>query len=308
MENKKPVIITIVVLLLINTTLFIIGFLNRDDRHPLEENPTHEFFYKGHLWFYNSNNELLSKYECKANICDYTAPTVDDNTYDINYYKNGNLQKLSLLNNKYTFLTDGSVLYLYDAQLGQTLQTYKSLKNYNTKIDGDYYIVQNTKELWGVLMVNDLLAQVIPFEYEFIGLPNDLLEGDTLKSDKFIVKKDNKWYIINKDNSAISGYMDSPIVDLTSNYIFCKSDNQIHIFNYSNYEYLSNFKINNYLIEDDYIGVITDNFLLVYKDLGNNYIRSINLNNPSDSVKFEKTDTGLNILVNDNIVETIAEN
>ncbi len=308
MEGKKSVIITIVVLLIINTILSIIGILFRDNRNPLEENSTHTFSYQGYLWFYNSADEFLSKYECMTNICDYAVPTIDDDTYDINYYNLGTMQRLSLLNDKYTFIMDGANIYLYDATTGSTLQTYKTVKNYNTLINGNYYIIQNTKDLWGVLMVGDILSQAIPFEYDFIGLPSHLLEDNTLESDYFIVKKDNKWYLINKDNSAISSYFDGVIIDVTPNYIFTSLDNLIHIYSYDGYEYISNTVINDYVMLDDYIGIITSSSILVYKDLGMSYIKSVSLDDANAKVSLEKNDTNINILVNGNVVETIAEN
>lgn len=306
MENKKPAAITIVVLLLIFTPLTIIGLLFRDDRHPLEENPTHDFFYKGYLWFYDKNDEFLSKYECMTNICDYTISVINDDTYNMKYYKEGNSPKMTLLDDKYTFLTDGSVIYLYDAQSGSTLQTYKALKNYSTNINGDYYIIQNTNDLWGVLMVNEMLASVLPFQYDFIGLPNKILTENTLASDKFIVKKDSKWFIVNNENNAISGYIDNPIIEITDDYIFSQDENKIRVYSYDNLEYLKTFQIKDYILIDGYVGIITDNFVLVYKHLGENYIKSITIPSKDDKVTMEKKDNNLNVLINGNVVETIA--
>lgn len=306
MENKKPVLITIVVLLLIFTPLTIIGLLFRDDRHPLEENPTHDFFYKGYLWFYDKNDEFLSKYECMTNICDYTTGIINDDTYSMKYYKEGNSPKMTLLDDKYTFLTDGSVIYLYDAQSGSALQTYKALKNYSTNINGDYYIIQNTDDLWGVLMVNEMLASVLPFEYDFIGLPNRILTENTLASDKFIVKKDNKWFIVNNKNNVISGYIDNPIIEITEDYIFSKDENKVRVYSYNNFEYLTAFQIKDYILIDGYVGIITDNFVLVYKHLGENYIKSVTIPNKDAQVTFERKDNNLNVLMDGNVVETIA--
>lgn len=305
MENKKPTLITIVVLLLIFTPLTIIGLLFRDNRHPLEENPTHEFFYKGHLWFYDSEDNYLSDYECMTEVCDYTTTIINDDTYGIKYYKDGVNNKLKLLNDKYTFLTDGAVVYLYDSFSGSTLQTYKGIKNYGTTINGDYYIVENNNDLWGVLMVNEALASILPFEYDFISLPNKLLNDNVLDSSKFIVLKDSKWFIVNNENSAVSGKLDDPIIDLNDNYIFTKNNNQIRIFSYDNYEYLTSFKVNDYIISNGYIGIVTDNYLLVYKHLGENYIKSVTLTNQNGKIELNYQDNVLSILIDDKVVDTI---
>ena len=60
MENKRPVLITIVVLLFIFTPLTVLGAFSNSNYNPLEENSNHEFYYKGKLWFYNEKNRLMS--------------------------------------------------------------------------------------------------------------------------------------------------------------------------------------------------------------------------------------------------------
>lgn len=301
MENKKGVIITIVVLLCIFTPLTIIGLLNKRNISPLEENPNHESFYDGHLWFYNINDNFLSKYECATEICEYTTTIIDDDTYGINYYKEGTIDKVSLIDDKYTFITDGVNIYLYSATTGSTLQTYKSVKTYNTNIENNTYILENSDGVWGVLMLGNVLAPILPFEYSFIGLKNELNDDNTLKAEKFIVKKDNKWFIVDRNNSAISSYIDEPIIDYTNDYIISK-DVRVRIFSYEGFEYLTNYEIKDYIIKDKYIGIIINNFLLIYENINEKYIKSVALTNSNSKIELDTTDGFLKIIIDGNVV------
>lgn len=307
MENKnnKVVLITIIVLLCIFTPLTVVGLLTKGNVSPIEENPNHETFYDGYIWFYDLNNDFLSKYECLTEICEFTKPSIDDDTYGINYYKEGTIKRVSLMNDKYTFITDGAVINLYAANTGTTLQTYKALKTYNTTLENNSFIVQNNEGVWGVLSIGDTLGAVLPFEYSFIGLLGNLNEDGTLSTDKFIVQKDTKWYIVDKTNNTLSGEMDDPIVYYTDKYIFSRNSEQVRIYGFDNIEYLEKYTIRNYILEDKYIGIITDNFLLIYDNLDQNYIKSVVLTENDAHVELEKVDNKLNIKINNEITDTI---
>lgn len=307
MENKnnKIVLITIIVLLCIFAPLSIIGLLGRQNISPLEENPNHDTYYDGYMWFYDANDEFLSKYECATEICEYTNTTINDDTYGINYYKEGNIPSVSLINDKYTFITDGSVIYLYAADTGTTLQSYKEVKTYNTKLENNAYIVKNNNDVWGVIRFGDNLGAMLPFEYSFIGLTNNLNEDGTLSTDKFIVQKDTKWYLVDSNNSAITGYIDDPIIDYNEDYVFSKNQNRVRIYSYENYEYLTNYEIKDYILVDNYIGIITNNFVLLFENLGNSYIKSVALTNSDSNIEIEKVENKINIKVDGEIKESV---
>lgn len=305
MKNNKHVLITIVVLLCIFTPLTIIGLLGRQNISPLEENPSHDTYFDGYIWFYDQNNEFLSKYECLTELCEYTNTIIDDETYGIDYYKEGTIKSVSLVKDTYTFITDGAVVYLYAAKTGSTLQSYKAVKTYNTTLENNSYIIQNSDGVWGVLTIGDVLGSVLPFEYSFIGLKNVMNEDGTLSTDKFIVQKDMKWYLVDSNNSALTGYIDDPIIDYTEEYIFSKNLDKVRIYSYENYEYLTDYNIKDYILEDKYIGIITDSFLLIYENLGNDYIKSVVITNVTGEIDLEKVDNTLNVKVNGEVTETI---
>ena len=308
MNNNKSVLITIVVLLCIFTPLTIVGLLSRKNISPLEENPNHDTYFEGYMWFYDSEDKYLSKYECLTEVCEYTNPTIDDNTYGMNYYKDGTIKSVSLINDKYTFITDGANIYLYSADTGHTLQTYKAVKTYNTNLENNAYIVKDDNGVWGVLSISDVLSKILPFEYSFIGLKNEVNENGELKSNKFIVQKDTKWYIVDNNNSALTGYIDDPIIDYTNEYVFSKNADKVRIYSYQNYEYLESYNIKDYILEDKYIGIVTDTFLLVYENLGNSYLKSVVLTEGTNEIDLEKIDNKLNIKINGSVTETIEIN
>jgi len=305
MENKKGVLITIIVLLCIFAPLTVIGFFSNKDIRPLEDNPKHDQYYDGYMWFYDSNDKFLSKYECQTEICEFANPTIDDTTFGINYYKEGSIKSVGLIRDKYTFITDGSLIYLYAANTGTILQNYKAIKTYNTNIENNSYIIQDLNGVWGVISVSDILNSVLPFEYSFIGLIHNINEYGALMADKFIVQKDTKWYLVDNNNSALTGEIDDPIIDYNDSYIFSKSQDRIRIYSYENYEYLTNYTIKDYILEDKYIGIITDKFLIIYENLGNKYLKSVTLTDKDAKVGLEKDETKLNITIDGNVVETI---
>lgn len=306
MQNQKATIITIVVLLLIFTPLTVISAFIKESHNPLDENPKHEFFYKGYLWFYDENDKYLSKYECLTETCDFTNATIDDDTYGLNYYKDGKDSKIKVIDDRYTFITDGAIKYLVNVATGGSLQAYKEIKNYGTTLDDNVYIIKNSDDVWGALSVGSVLSPVLPFEYDFIGLTNRIKDNNIVATDKFIVKKNNKWYLVNNQNSALSGYFDDPIVDYTDNYIVTKNSQYYRVFTYQNYEYLNNLMINNVIVKDNYFGVVSNNTLYIYHNSFDNYIRMFNLNSASSKVEISKVDNNLEIKIDGNIVESIA--
>ena len=308
MKNQKVVYISIIVLLIIFLPLTVIGFIFGNDKNLLDENPKHETYYKGKIWFYDDNGKFLSSYECQTEICEFTIPTIDDATYGINYYSDGSMERVQVIDDKYTFITDGAVIYLYNVTNGTTLGTYKSVKNYNTKLENNTFIVQNQDGLWGALTIGNTLSSVLPFEYDFVGLKNNINADETLNANKFIVRKNSKWHLVDTSDvepNAITGEMDDPIVDYTDNYVISKNVNKVRIFSYENYEYLTNYNIKNYVLEDKYIGIITDNFLLVYDNLGANYLKNITLTGINGEIDLELANGNLNVKADNEIIETI---
>ena len=300
MKNKKIVLGAIIFLLIIFVPLTAIGYFVKDKKNPLDENPNHDFYFEDKLWFYDNNDKLISKYECQTNKCDLAKLSIDDDEYDINYYKGGTLEKVEN-NNAYTFIVDGALNYLFDVQSGRSLQKYLQIKNYNTKLKNNLYIIQNENKLWGVLSIGETLESLIPFEYNFLGILNNFNE-DELKTDIFIALKDERWFLINKENMPISSQYEEPIVDYNDNFVITKKNDRIKIYNYEGVEYLNTYNFTDYALYDKFIGLIANNTVYIYNDLNSNYIKNIPINRMGD-LKLEAKGNQVVIKLDDEIID-----
>ena len=301
-RDKRYSLVLIILLLCIFAPLSVFGiFINKNK----ESNPNHDQFYEGYIWFYDNNDELLSKYQCMTEICEFAKPIIDDDEYNINYYKDGKLNSLKEIDGHYTFIIDGNDIKLYDITNGTVLVSYKAVKNYNTELVNNYYIVQNNENKWGIISINKVLNSVLPFEYDFIGLINKTDLNNKLLSDKFIVKKEDKWYIVDNNNEILSSEINYPIIDYTDNYIFTKNNNEIKIYNYEGVEYLNSYSIKNYIIKDNYLGIISNNILYIYNNINTDYIKSIMLNNSNSKVELDIINNTLIVKVDSVVIENV---
>ena len=301
-KHKKISFIIIVVLLVILIPLTILGFIGRKVNARLLDNPNHDLYYKGHIWFYDNDGNFKSKYECINEKCEISKTIINDDEYDINYYKDGKSRDTKIISDKYVFITDGEEIELFDISIGNVITKYKSIKNYYTNLN-DTYIIQNANNKWGVLNFVGTLKSILPFEYDFIGLIDEAVAEVNL--DKFIVEKDNKWQIINNQKSHVSGSFDEIITYYNDQYIFLKNDNNIFkIIDYQDNEYLKDYVITKYYIVDKYTAIISNNNLYIFENLNNNYIKSVPITN-SDNLILELNNNKLTIKNNDNIIQVV---
>lgn len=307
MTNKKTTFIVMIVLFVISLSFTIIGFLNNNNGHVLEENKNHEFYYKGYLWFYD-NNKLISKYECMTENCGYSKSVLDDDEYGVRYYKDGNIKSTGVINNKYAFITDGDSVKLYDVSIGKVLQNYKEIKTYNTNLEGNVFILKNKNDLWGAISFQNDLSLVVPFENEFVGLIDNLINEDTISTKKFIVEKDHKFSIMENGELKLE-MIDDPIVYYNDNYVFEKKDGKYLVFDYKNTRYLNDTVIDDFVLEGDYIGIVSDDSILVYNDLGQNYLKNIVFKKSNDNkIKMSINNGNLEVIVDGEVIDTISVN
>ena len=300
--NKNYSLAVILFLLTIFVPFTIFGYVYKKN-NKAEENPNHELFYNNKLWFYDNNDKLINKYDCQNSNCNLAKSNMDlDIDYNINYYKDGTEEIISTINNKYAFIQDGEYINLYDIELNKTIQTYLNIKNYNTTLTDNIFILQNKDNFWGILFVGDIVNMVIPFEYDFIGLKNDLDDNKKLKINNYIVKKENNWFLINSNNEKLTSDFETVITDYSDKYIVSNKDN-IEIYDYKNNKYNINNKIDKYIFESDFTGIINDNKLFIYQNLNDNYLKEININN-SDKISLKHLDNILYIYENNLLLDT----
>ena len=272
MKEDKGVLITIIVLLVIFLPLTILGYI---EHNKMENNYEHKLYYQGYLWFYD-NDKLIGKYKCNNDMCNLATTTIKDDEYDKRNYR-GDLEGTILpINNKYAFIKDGDKIILYDITTNGSLASYKSVNNYNTKIVDDTYIVEQENGKFGVLRFANGLESVIPFEYDFIGLTNNLSENNELIANYFLVKQDNLWFLIDYQNNIISKKYDKEIID--------------------------------YRIFNEYIAIITDQNIDIYNLDDKVLINSKRINTEYESIDYRETINTIELIIDGKDAETIEIN
>lgn len=307
MERKKISLIIIIVLLIIFVPLSIFGIIFQNGKNMLDENPAHDRYYKGYVWFYDENDNFLNKYECKTEICELSSSTIDDDKYGINYYKEGTKKEIDVINNHYAFIRDGELNYLFDITKGTAQMKFKSVKTYNTSIDGNLYILQNERDVWGAARIGNEFMPVLSFEYDFIGLTNNLDNNGNLVAKRFIVLKDSMWYLVDDNDSALITKISYPIVDYSNTTVVAKVDNSYKIYDYNNNEHFTDMSISKYILLNNCIGVVSGNYLHIYTNIASNSIKEIYLTD-LEHVSMESAGNIVNVKINDSVIDTIAIN
>ncbi len=307
-QNKKGVLILILVLLAIFTPLAIWGVIANmmGVNIPEPENLNHDFKFNGKLYFYNNSDELLATYKCENTICDYAKYSIDDDKYVIKYYKEENIdnedntQNTQIINNRYVFILDGITIKLFDLKSSTVFANLKAIKNYNIGIDNDYYIVEDVNNNWGVISLKDAAAFVIKCEYEYIGLHNEInQETKHLKSDLFVVKNYEGWKLINSNNVKQSSDFLNEIYDYNKDYVITKKNKIYYLNNINggNSVQLSYKKVD---LVGDYLAVVDENndFYIIDPKNDNKLTEEFDVND-DDQLRCEILDKAIFIFIND---------
>lgn len=255
-ENKAPLYI-IIILLVISIPASFLGvyykFFAPEDTPTAVGPTTKPFFENGILNFYEYN-DLIGTYTCQNpnGYCGYAYETLDDDLYAINYYYDASIDLVTLINGTYAFLVDtesdfddpynrNAEIILYDVKEGMELARYTSVKNYTVGLDNDYYIVQNESGKWGVIRLSTTSSgaiEIIPFEYEFIGVQNNIENTSiSLSTNEFVVKKENDWLLIDQNNTPLTSGFINPIYEYDSNVLVVRTNSLITGSLYSLYSY-----------------------------------------------------------------------
>ena len=75
---------------------------------------------------------------------------------------------------------------------------------------------------------------------------------------------------------------------------------------YNDNYYLTDKEIVNYTILNKYIGVVYDNYLNIYDNLNNTYLKSISISNELSKIELEQTNNSLQIKVDETVIESLA--
>ncbi len=300
-KDNIATLVIIVILLVVFIPLTTIGTIKRLSE-TRDDNPKHELYYKGYLWFYN-DNELLGKYECKTSVCNLAKTIIDDDEYHIKYDK-GNLDNIGIINNKFVFVLDGDEINLIDIKSNLVLQKYNGIKNYNTLLDNNIYLLKNKNDKWGIVSISEGIVAYLPFEYDYIGLIYKTSE-DKIDVNKLLVKKDNKWMVIDNTGKSLTNGYDYPIIDYNDNYIFFQNNDNIIASDKNNNRLLSDISIKDFSILEDYILLFTDKEVYLYNELEESPLKTYDNIKSDDKVSMEISGNRLYIRVNNSTFDTL---
>ena len=291
MKRNRPTFYTLIVLIVLFSIFSVYGYiLKSDGSGNIVDNPNKEFYYKNKLYFYKKDN-LLGKYDCVSDNCGYASSMKED---IIIYPYDGILTTLGIINNRYAFIEDDNKIYLFDIISNKNLIEFDGIKYYDSNIENNLLIAKKDDK-WGVLSL-DNLQTVVPFSYESISLANNVLDN-VLKSDKFLVSNGNEYFLINNKNEVISKMFSSKIIDYNDKFVITKSE-AYKIYDYEGNQVISQFVFTNYNKVSDYYVFRYNNYVLVYNDLSNKYLKYYDIDvNLDYDIRLENND--INIYVND---------
>lgn len=301
MKDKKT-LITIIILLVIFLPLGAIGTVKhfstpKENAPSGSDNPNKEFILNNKVYFY-VKDELKSIYDCDN--CTIADTFIDDAEFHTNYYKDGKEVLTGVINDYFSVFKKGNSYILYNVSGKSILNEYNNIKNYNVLSTNNFLITYKSSGC-GIIFLG-LGKKAIQNDYDYISVPSHLNNG-VLDASKFIVKKNNLWYILKEDGTAVNNAISSEIVDFNDNY-YVTYDNGYHIYDYENVEYLSELNKTNVYGVGDYLFVVNNKQLFIYKDVSNNMLKFVMLPEYED-LYFSITSEGINIIIDGNVSQTL---
>ncbi len=300
-KNNIAALVTIILLLIVFLPGAIYGTYMHFKTSALGGNPNKEFYYNGKLHFYDGD-KLIGIYNCETDNCGYATNYIAENQSFEEY--NVLESEIKIINNHYAFIKDGEKIYLYDVLTNNKIIDYKAIKNYSFGINGNYYIIKNSSDKWGMIEIYNNIKVVIPFSYDYLGLTKNITENKFVSANKLIAKSNNNWQLITNQNGVIINTLE-PIHNYSNNFVVTKNNNINYIYTYSGNKVLENYIITEVLLLD-YLAIAktNTNYYLVYNANTNSVIKEYFINN--DKYDFKIENNNLVVTKNNTVLETIA--
>ncbi len=286
MKNNKMVLPVIIILLIIFLPLTVIGSYKNLSKGTSLENPGKEHKYNNKLFYYDKTGKLLGTYECTSSECDDAKTEIDDETND--FYKEGDKNDIGVFNTDNVFIKDGDKIYLYSLGTKIKLLTVNLLKDYNIDIEGNYLIVKNEENLYGLFDLNAGNFKIKP-SYDYMALANKI-KDDKLVSDKIIVKKLNGYFLIDAEDNSLTDTFGVPIYDYNDKYIISKNNDIYTFYKYTGENVLSDLTVKNYENYEDLMIITTVNNELYIYDVQNEVVLKSYVPVGTDNLSYEISD------------------
>ena len=297
MKDKKT-LITIIVLLVI--MIPISGYATYKHfyipKKTLKENPNKEMFFDNKVYLY-LDGQFLGYYDCTT--CSKVGYIINDNSYHTNYYRNGTEDMNGAINSMYAIFKENDQAVVYNIVGKSIIGKYDEVKNYKVKSSGKYLIYKSNRK-YGIINF-DIGSTPIPCDYDYISIPAHLNDS-TLDSSKFIVLTNSTWKILDNKNNVLAT-SNEEIVDFNDSYYITYSGGY-NIYDYEGNKYLESIPKTNVYGVGDYLFVLNDKQLFIYKDLNENMI-TYKLLNDYKTIYFNKTEKGIEIIIDGNVTETL---
>mgnify|MGYP004506587023 FL=1 len=300
MKDKKT-LITIIVLLAIILPMGVYGTINSysTTKNPIkDDNPNKDFIYNNKLYFYKDNT-LISTYECST--CSLATTTYNDTDYHTNSYQNESTELSSIINDFYGIFKENNDIVLYNLKNSKKVDTYKSIKTYDTKASSNFGIVEKNTG-WGVVFF-DLSHSTIPSTYNYIAIPSHYT-NNILDSSKFITNKDGIWQVLKDDNTTLFDNVTEEIVDFNDNYYITYTNNTYHIYDKDKIEYLPGLPKTNVYGVGKYLFILYNRQLFIYENCLNPVLKILEISN-YDKFYFNVNEDKVDIMVDGKSQETI---
>ena len=302
-KQQKTIFIIIgvlVILLIICIVLFFV--LKKEEKEEPKDEPIvilekdNYRYENGKLIFINASEKEIGSYECEnkdTEKCFVTKINLDKDTFDRSKNVNENGEEIiknsKIYHDKYVFVTDGDIIYLYNMIDNTKELELQNIKIYNTS--RNVVIIEDDNSLYGLIEItNEGYEYLIRCSYNNLGIVN---------TDKILLlaQDKDKNYIIDSDGETLSKNIKVEV----------RSANELYIVGYVNDTYnLYSYDYEELLSDYDYIGLHDEVISLVKnKRL---YILNNNLSKLyEDGIRLENTNYNKKYVYNsDNrLIETL---
>lgn len=229
----------------------------------------------------NTTDKDVNGYKCETDSCDLVENT-------------------DVINNKYEFVKDGdNNVVLYNIEGNENIEKYQSVE-----AAGNSFIVKSTEGSYGIIKIFDTVTSIVNAEYKMIKYNSN--------DQTFVLSTDKTSFIADSEGKKISSDYTADIIQYNEKYIVTKSsNNEYHVFNFNNREYLTEYYNGKRLFIElvgDYVGVITNTHKYQLYDFSSSTTKllgEVELPNDSISARARIVDNKVEIYDGETVLKTI---